>query len=682
MRNLQRPNTSSVKTDDQLIHEHVCVGLDGLNSYSAFSTKGLLKIVNRDIDPQARGFHRDHRFILATRFTKDELLDELVSRYQPSSFVPVFAKALFDPRYEKSIEELTNVYPEYCAKVLRSKVAIEKWLDDRDYKVEDIKGDILIELFHDLHNIIKDREILDYVRVTGIPYTITNNKGKVYKKLWYSPLFNKSLGRYGKGNIWTSFLSSIKDVDRNSWESAIFGVPHKGVMGDYPLFQFDLKNWGGSREGKSENGYGIRGYGISTGEPSIGCAADVIMVIESLTFFRGYVGERYAQRSNSKTSEDPSITKKPLFTLCVRNNAPGFHTALWSEMSTSQSNSKLLGVEEIFVPIWKTPLTFKQARERLSQTAELPVETFLNSSKDLMSHLSQHAAQAGIDSFMRFSCVGRGGVGMSQLQFLIPIEEFEPHKSRRNNIITPLMPLYTECMFKIGKDKLPNGLKKAAEAFVESVNDFSISKATSREIMYSILDLIERLKITDTNYHSGRLSSEYFDVNSRDRLILPDWWSDVVGSKNSSAEFRIGKSIARNKQYCTLGDVCELLEDKLDLNLINTYSQFLAFVEPVSNDIEQVTDGSIWLPADYAATYKLMCYKKYDFKNEKNAWQFLMELGDCYAALCVVLDTLYSKSLLKDYVYPFASSNQDNLRLALQIPLSTKDSQRVRRYLN
>ena len=64
-------------------------------------------------------------------------------------------------------------------------------------------------------------------------------------------------------------------------------------------------------------------------------------------------------------------------------------------------------------------------------TAEVPVDTFINTSKDLMSHLSQHALQSGIDSYVRFACVGRGGSGFSNIELsnssrrILPKEEQE-----------------------------------------------------------------------------------------------------------------------------------------------------------------------------------------------------------------------------------------------------------------
>ena len=61
---------------------------------------------------------------------------------------------------------------------------------------------------------------------------------------------------------------------------------------------------------------------------SLGTAADVLMLIESLTFFRGYLGEDYVQ---NLSQEEVKVKKKIRFSLCVRNTSSAFHTGLMSE---------------------------------------------------------------------------------------------------------------------------------------------------------------------------------------------------------------------------------------------------------------------------------------------------------------------------------------------------------------
>ena len=415
----------------------------------------MLKVINRDVDKDARGFYEKGYFYIETQYDRDELLALLTKSYTPAPFIPIWSKFLFSASYMEKLDRAKNQHPHYYKKVLRAKIGIEKWLEENGFEVEDIKGDVLINLFHDAEKIIEDKDVIDYLKTAGVPYTIQSGHS-TYKKLWFSPLFNKSLGRYGNGNIFNSYLSSILEVTRESWEATIFGTPHQ-VIGKYPAYQYDLKNWGGQMEGKVDIRRRSRGVGTSSGETSLGTPADTILAIESLTFFRGFVGERFRQG----TDDAPEVDKTPLFTLLIRNNAPGFSTGLWSEMSMAKRTKHLLGVEELFVPLWDTPMTFEEARGRLARTAELPVQTYLNTSRDLMKHLSLHAKQTGITSYARFSVVGRGGVGMSQLHFLIPIEEFHPQKSRRNDIISPMMRLYNECLFKVGRNELPVHLNGA-----------------------------------------------------------------------------------------------------------------------------------------------------------------------------------------------------------------------------
>ena len=670
MRNLYKPG--SLKKKKETLYQHVCSGLDGLNSYSAFCSKGLLNIVNQYIDKDAKGFHKDHQFILQTKFTREELLDYLVTHYQPSPFIPVYAKALFQKTFNEVLEEVKDVYPTYYNQVLRNKIVIQSWLDENEYEYTDIKGDVLIDLFHQLKDLINDQGVMDFVRVVGIPYLINKKNGSQIKKIWFSPLFNKTLGRVGKGNIWTSYLLSLRDISRESWEASLFGTPHP-VGGTYPTYQFDLKNWGGSREGKVSRGDGYRGIGTESGETSVGTPADTLMLIASLPFFRGFVGEKYSQNINL-TTELPNIQKKPVFTLVVRNNAPSFHTGLWSEMSTSNTSQYLLGVEEVFVPMWSEPLTFQQARERLSETAALPIATSINSNRDLMEHLSQHATRTGITSYIRFACVPRGGVGMAKLNFLIPVEEFEPRKSRRNDIVSPFIPLYNECLFKMRKGNLPYSLHQSVSSFISDVNDFSMSRATPKDIMFSFLNIISTLDFQDSNNLSGKLSKKYLNSSN---FVLPEWWLGLLERGEPSSELKIAKSISLKKQLCCLDDVLLLLEDKLDVTLINAYIKFLKYL-PLPDEDEVSSDGRIWMPADFIASYKFLSYKRYKLEDEKTAYWFMISHGDTLAALSIALDTLYSHNLIKSFIYPFDSTSAENLQLALQIPIGVKDQRRLR----
>ena len=668
MRNLKSP--SQVKKDKQEKNYfiHSCDGLQGLTAFYAFSSKGLLKIINKFVDEYATGFYRDGKFFLVSIYTKEEILDSLVRNYKPS-FVPVWSRVLFEDHYFEKVEQLRDIYPDYYSKVLRSKISIEEWLTANEHKPVDIKGDVLVNLFHSLKDIFFDKDIMDYVKTAGIPYKIKDYKGREFKKLWYSPLWNKSLGRFGKGSIFTSYLNALKDISKESWDAAIFGTPHPNMMGEYPIFQFDLKNWGGSREGKIDKKRYSLGIGVNTGEKSLGTAADVLMIIESLTFFRGFLGEEYTQ---NRDESEVSIKSKPRFSLCVRNTSSSFHTGLMSEMSLSHAQKNLIGVEEIFVPIWSEPLTFTQAQERLSMTAEMPVETFINTSKDLMGHLAQHATQTGIDSYVRFASVARGGTGFSSLHFLIPVEEFYPKRSRRNDIISPFVPLYNELLYRLNKTEMPYTLRSAAQSLVNSIGDFSISRSTVHEIMYSFLELKEAVNITSANLLEGKLSKNYLS-----KFTLPDWWIMILERGTESAELRIGKSIARQRQLCFFDDISELVQGNLNTRLINAYSQFIAIINDDDQD-EIIYDTKCWLPVDFLITYKFHSYKKYGMDDEKLAWSFFFENDDLLGAMSIALDTLYSRELIKDNYIPFVSTEKENIEIALRIPLSKQNQRKLR----
>jgi hypothetical protein len=294
-----------------------------------------------------------------------------------------------------------------------------------------------------------------------------------------------------------------------------------------------------------------------------------------------------------------------------------------------------------------------------------------------MKHLSLHAKQTGIDSYMRFSCVGRGGTGMSQLNFLIPVEEFEPHKNKRNDIIAPFMPLYNECLYRLRNDSLPHNLRSSVESFVMSINEFTMSRSTPREIMYSFLDLVSSVRVTDKKYLKGKLSRNYLGSKS---FRLPDWWVDVLCRNGLTAEMRIASSIVSKVQQCNFEDIRDLLEDKVDLELIKAYSRFIKYIDNLSTD-EIVGIKKEWLPIDFLVNAKFLSYKKYDLAESKNAWKFLMDYGDTFGALSIALDTLYSKKLIKSYVYPFASSEHENMKLALRIPLSNESVNSIRRQI-
>ena len=669
MRNLVSPSQVKKKKQDQKVYVHCCEGLIGLTSFYAFSTKGLLKIINNFLDSGATGFYRDGKFFLVTIYTKDELLDLLVSNYKPT-FIPAWSRSIFEDGFTEKVEDLKAQYPEYYNEYQSCKNSILEWLKGKNKKPEDIKGDLLIDLFHNLPCIIENKNVLEYIQTAGIPYTLKDKKGRSYKKIWYSPLWNKSLGRFGKGTIFTSYLNALGGITKESWDSAIFGSPHKDVLGEYPLFQFDLKNWGGSREGKvdkNKRNYSL-GVGITTGERSLGTAADVLLLIESLTFFRGFLGEEYGYTQEGKST----IKQKPRFSLCVRNTSGAFHTGLMSEMTTSKNEKNLLGVEEIFVPTWSDPLTFQQARERLSQTAELPIQTFLNTSKDLMKHLSLHASQTGIESYLRFACVGRGGTGFSTLHFLIPVEEYYPRRSKRNDIIGPFILLHNDLLFKLSRGDLPYTIKTAADNFVRAVSDFSISRSTLQEVMYSYLDLADAVAITDASHLSGRLSKESFD-----NFRLPDWWIDKLERGEETAEFRIGKSIAYQKQLCYFDDISELLEGNLNKRLVSAYSRFIALIDDDEQE-EVVNDVKCWLPIDFLVNYKFHSYRKYDMSDERLAWSFFFTNDDSFSALAVALDALYSNKLISEYISPFVSTDKELLEQALKIPLSKPNQRRLR----
>ena len=115
MRNLKSPSQQKQQKLNRQAYVHCCGGLKGLTAFYAFSTKGLLKIINNFVDSGATGFYRDGRFFIVSIYTKDELLDLLVANYKPS-FVPVWSRSIFEEGFLSKLEDLKSTYPRVLSK--------------------------------------------------------------------------------------------------------------------------------------------------------------------------------------------------------------------------------------------------------------------------------------------------------------------------------------------------------------------------------------------------------------------------------------------------------------------------------------------------------------------------------------------------------------------------------------
>jgi hypothetical protein len=190
--------------------------------------------------------------------------------------------------------------------------------------------------------------------------------------------------------------------------------------------------------------------------------------------------------------------------------------------------------------------------------------------------------------------------------------------------------------------------------------------------MYSYLELADAVDITDASHLSGRITKESFD-----NFSLPDWWITKLERGEESAELRIGKSIAYQRQLCFFDDISELVQGNLNTRLIQAYSRFIALIDDDHQD-EITSDSRCWFPLDFLVNYKFHSYQKYSMDDEKMAWSFFFENDDLLGALSIALEALYSKDLIKEYAYPFVSTEKKNLVVALQIPISSTNKRRLR----
>src|SRR5882724_6584663 len=69
------------------IYEHVLDGCAPVPLAGYLKALGTLRLVAEQIDPNAKGFWRDERFVLRTQVTENELLAFFVERYQPSAII-------------------------------------------------------------------------------------------------------------------------------------------------------------------------------------------------------------------------------------------------------------------------------------------------------------------------------------------------------------------------------------------------------------------------------------------------------------------------------------------------------------------------------------------------------------------------------------------------------------------
>ncbi|MCT0247872.1 type I-U CRISPR-associated protein Csx17 [Synechococcus sp. CS-205] len=539
-----------------------------LSSY--LSALGLLKVVNAQLDPDARGFWQQGRFHLESKPTTEDLAEFFATSYQPSPCLTPWNKpkgggpGFLDGQIPPAINALAGErFAEFRRVASSAAQVIPHYV-----KGGRVAGEEKIQAFDHLSREANSDAFAAWLKVCAV--TTTDAKGKAIAR--YPALLGGTAGFLGT-DFGTQFVSSLATAKAEHFAAAIFGAATPKVL---------VKTGNTLTYDPGGRGDGQQGYGIATSDTKATTAnpADLILLAEGMTFFEGYAITAH------QDEEGQGGTRQASFTLAVVHNSSGHPSSSWLENDGRQS-------EELWCPLWEEPVTFTELRDELARVAMLPLPRQLATGTDFALFASQLGRRHGLSGFARYCFPPRVGQG-TKIPSLIEVFPLADEQEDRSDALASVASFASILRWRAKDPTVPNSYRHAAERVVAELEAVSGGGG-------SFASLLRNLVTWRRQEDLGRDDKQLSRFRFR-RKELPPPWFQLLARELDGPEWRLALALATDRPYALLADVLLLLEGRLDLALVDDLQAGIGWIDreglpPVPQPEETIP----WLPPDYLA---------------------------------------------------------------------------------
>ena len=596
---------------------------------------GVLRIVNAQLDPEARGYWRDGVFHLETHHSQEVLAVFFAESYRPTpclspwnknsklwGSVPAAIQSLNGERFAELRQVAavaSKLLPQY---VLAGKVA------DKPKLLEHLSREGT-----DAYNA--------WQRVNAV--VMEDTKGKLVAR--YPALLGGTAGAFGVVDIGDQFVASLAAAQQQHYQAAVFGSPEPGVVstaGNSLVFD------------PAGRGDGQQGYRVATNDTqkSAGNPADLVLLLEGLMLFDGYA-------TTIQSNEDgKGGTKAANFTLAVVHNSSGHASSSWLE------NDGLL-TEELWCPIWEEPVTFSELRDELGQLAQLPLPRQLNTGTDFALFASQLGRRKGLSGFARYCFPPRVGQGtrIPSLIEIFPLAGCED----RTDALAPVAKFAWQ--LRMRSKEAPASYRHAAGRVVAELEALSGGGGSFAELLRRLVAWRQQdnLQPEDKRIQRFRLPAY--------KPQLASSWLDHLQREMDGPEWRVGLSLATKRPHAFLEDIALILEGRLDLDLINVLRQGISWIDQSELPEPSVQTAVPWLASDYLAGVLLNQWwfsPSTPIEGDKKRWMELLEAHRAEEAMAVALHRLRMAEVVSWPWPTITNTEPTRLLVAVEIPLHPK----------
>ena len=609
-----------------------------LSSY--LGALGLLKVVNAQLDPEARGFWREGCFHLQSAVSPRELASFFAEAYRPSPCLtpwnkPKTGKGFLDGEIPAAILALEGDR----FGVLRQVAAVAARVMPTYVSGGKVKGDDKVEAFDHLSRESGNDAFVSWLKICAV--TTTDAKGKAIAR--YPALLGGTAGFIG-ADFGDQFVKSLSIARAEHFQAAIFGDSHSGVL----MNEGNTLIYDPASRGDGQQGYRVA---ISDTQSTKANPADLILLAEGMTFFQGYA------LTANQDEQGQGGSRQASFTLAVVHNSAGHPSSSWLENKGQRS-------EELWCPLWDAPVTLEEVSLALGRAAMLPLPRQIVTGTDFALFATRLGREQALSGFARYAFPPRVGKG-TKIPSLIELFPLGDGREDRTDALAGVAAFANTLRRRARDPAVPASYRHSAERVVAELETLSGGGGSFAVLLRYLVAW--RLQ-EDLNAGNKQLNCFRFG-----RKELPPEWFDLLTRELDGPEWRLGLSLASHQPHASLADVVLLLEDQIDHALVEDLSVGLRWIAreglpPLPEPEEQVP----WLPADYLAGLLLNQWhfaEHVPIQGDRDRWVELLQAGRPEAAMEVALNRLRMAEVV-NWPWPaITGSDPQRLLRAVQVPI-------------
>lgn len=626
MLNLARQIATS---PDVETHQYELSGISSQPLGSYLAGLGVLRLINRTINASAEVFWSGRALVLRTVIPANELIDRLVAAYTAIRIISpwnndtkITVKDEIATFEKGSFGEMITSSPSSRIKGLRSLfeevLAIVGDFPISDKETKQIQIDAL-------RGRIFDPEWTEWCDATVVVCQETDSKGKVKEIPKYPALLGTG-GNIGATDIAGNYVNAIAEVfdlttldspasanARAMFKAVLFGVTEEVVTVSeavkaihlFPTNDFFLDHKRSEARDYVESG----GSGGSAINP-----VAILLATEGLLTFSHVIST-----INVVTGEEAkfkALRQVAKYSLAV--SARGSSNNL---VSISERQS---WTEDLFLPLWETPLTHASLKARIFQSPLCTEEQFflrrrVRDGTDFVREVSEWAKSNNITgSLIRYTFLPRKG----QANFAICLGIINVGIDTNTDLAAELNELRHKLLF--AANDAPATLANQIYAFDRVYSEFCAGRCERKTLLFAlgevsrhshVAHLFPKLDLRQDWIHGYETEPEFrlaLALGLRDEDVLHP--SNPIGSMEEILR-RWGAihREASDRACVSLADITAFIKGDIDLALFTQWVQVLRFVNCDRYELPNPPSSTARLPHEYRLA--LLYIDRFDYSN-------------------------------------------------------------------